>query len=145
MSNTMSFTGCQPPERGRREGAGGQLPGDAPLLLPGRGHHLVWRTPPHRDGGGEGFLFPLLVLDDKRSIEPRILFKGAQPTIQTYPDPQQRPGAGRRPECCPPAGPDSHKAYPDAAEIGSQTGICGFQTRISCLAPDFSLSATSDR
>ena len=27
--------------------------------------------------------------------------KGAQPT-QGYPDPQQRPGAGRRPECCRP-------------------------------------------
>ena len=34
--------------------------------------------------------------------------KGAQPT-QGYPDPQQRPGAFRRPECCPPAGPDPQK------------------------------------
>ena len=69
-------------------------------------------------------LFSLLVLHDKRSIEPRILFRGAQIPIQTYSDPQQRPGAGRRPECCPP--------YPDPRSPQTRH-YKGAQIPIQCL------------
>ena len=73
---------------------------------------------------GRAFCSPSLCYMTKVPLSPGF-FKGAQIPIQTYPDPQQRPGASRRPECCPPASPDPHKAYPANYSNNWLGKLCG--------------------